>query len=165
MFSYNQIFIEFFRLLNFGIIIAVLWYCFKQYILNNAYLKINEQKENEHLLIKKQQDAAQELQKVKETLIHQQKNQELLLSKVREWQQQYAQLRLVKQQEILKQKEHLTLLITKQQERLEKERLKSIVLPHAMHKAEQELKQYFSQSQHDKNYIQEIVDYMKKSSL
>lgn len=154
----------FFRLLNFGVLVALGVYIFYKYMLNGIQQKIAQQKALHENKERQKELLHEENEKIKQSIVVQAQLGEALLYKVIQWSEQVELERAARK----KNYEKLRVQQEKKDEirraQLELDALKKTVIPVAVEKARNELVQKFAVENNGEHYLNSLMAIMNKSS-
>jgi len=160
----NQFLLVLFKLINFVLVIAILTYVVKKYVLPSFKDKVISYKAYFNKLVQQRNDDAVLYQQLIKQTEQQAIEIEQLSQKLTQWQKAIEQCRMVQdqQQELIR--SHRIQKRALQQETIGFIKASTVILPEALHETAQKLqKEFMEDEQKGQEYINQLLVYMKKS--
>lgn len=150
-----------FRIINFGVLIALLGYLFKKYALSTIQQRMLEKRayvgglQEQYRSIIYQQEQIAAIRKEEELLCQR------LQQQVSMWRFAIEKERKIRLEEKEQRKDVLKERAQYKEQQIRLLYLKKQVIPHAVRQAEEELQRYFSDKQAGNQYVQQIITRMR----
>jgi len=151
-----------FRIINLSIVVSIVIYIFKRFVLENIKKQIAENKENLKRLEEKNIKLSQRSLQLDKEIINQEKLSEELLEKIKEWKINFDQMQNRNLLEIEKIKEKVEVKLKIKTEQLTFEELKKRSFLMAILEAQKKLKEEFELIEPKMNYQKKLIEVMKR---
>jgi hypothetical protein len=152
-----------FRILNFGILIYLFAYIFKNYILKNIKEQISLKNTYLYNLKKRCSDLKERSHELDNEVKTQEQLSQNLLEKVKKWKSKFEQREKEKLQEHVALQQKINENLKIQEENVTLDYIKKDILPEVISNAETKLKKDFELTENVKNYENKLIEFLNKS--